>query len=81
MRSKSSIVPNIGLIALKKINFHDCAGHCQVALVQYYLGWLYYPPIVRDVIAKVRHGRGKDGGDPQGIHAKGWEVFQGRSQS
>ena len=27
----------------KREYIHDCAGHCQVALVQYYLGWLYYP--------------------------------------
>ena len=51
------------------------------ALVKLLLKLMCYPPIVRDVIAKVRHGRGKDGGDPQGIYAKGWEIFQGQSES
>ena len=32
--------------------------------------------VVRDVIAEVLHGRGEDGGDPDGVHPQGREVVQ-----
>ena len=34
------------------------------------------PPIVGDVVAKVCHGRCKDGGDPEGFNPKIGEVLQ-----